>query len=175
MPLPLLGRGSVASKLIQMEPALAPLIRDIAVSGQPSESALSSLADARPLYVELDPSWDRRLVDHLIPKPFWLRFAPHAYGRSDRTASLEKGRRPFKRVLDAAQAPEHKDRATLTMLSARAQEQAIALAALGDRESVSELVGDLRSIDPDHPFAIEMDARMKKQAKGRIDVSGLLQ
>ncbi len=175
VPLPLLGRGSVASKLIQMEPALAPLIRDIAVSGQPSESALSSLADARPLYVELDPSWDKRLVDHLIPKPFWLRFAPHAYGRSDRTASLEKGRRPFKRVLDAAQAPEHKDRATLTMLSARAQEQAIALAALGDRESVSELVGDLRSIDPDHPFAIEMDARMKKQAKGRIDVSGLLQ
>ncbi len=175
VPLPLLGKGSVATKLLALEPALAPLIRDMAVSGMPSEGALSSLADARPLYVELDPSWDKRLVDHLIPKPFWLHFAPHAYGRSDRTMALEKGRRPFKRVLDAAQSPEHKDQATITMLSVRTQEQAIALAALGDRESVGELISDLRAIDPEHPFAAEVEARMKKHAKGRVDVSGLIQ
>lgn len=175
VPLPLIGKGSVATKLLALEPALAPLIRDMAVSGQPSESALSSLADARPLYVELDPSWDKRLVDHLIPKPFWLHFAPHAYGRSDRTAALEKGRRPFKRVLDAAHAAEHKDQATITMLSVRTQEQAIALAALGDRDSVGELVADLRAIDPDHAFATELEARMKKKATGRVDVSGLIQ
>ena len=175
VPLPLIGKGSVATKLLAVEPALAPLIRDMAVSGQPSESALSSLADARPLYVELDPSWDKRLVDHLIPKPFWLHFAPHAYGRSDRTLALEKGRRPFKRVLDAAQTAEHKDQATITMLSVRTQEQAIALAALGDRDSVGELVADLRAIDPDHAFANELEARMKKKATGRVDVSGLIQ
>lgn len=175
VPLPLLDKGSVATKLLALEPALAPLIRDMAVSGKPSENALSTLADARPLYVELDPTWDARLVDHLIPKPFWLRFAPHAYGRSDRTMALEKGRRPFKRVLDAAQSPEHRDRATITMLSVRAQEQAIALAALGDRESVGELVEDLRAIDPDHPFVSEIEARLKKKASGRVDVSGLMQ
>lgn len=175
VPLPLLGKGSVASKLVGMEPALAPLIRDMAVNGKPSENALSSLADARPLYVELDPSWDKRLVDHLIPKPFWLRFAPHAYGRSDRSLALEKGRRPFKRVLDAAQTPEHKDRATLTMLGVRAQEQATVLASLGDRESVGELLEDLRSLDPEHPFAAELEARLKKKATGRVDVSGLIQ
>lgn len=175
VPLPLLDKGSVAAKLLALEPALAPLIRDMAVSGKPSENALSSLADARPLYVELDPSWDKRLVDHLIPKPFWLHFAPHAYGRSDRTMALEKGRRPFKRVLDAAQSPDHRDRATIAMLSARAEEQAIVLASLGDRENVGDLVADLRAIDPEHPFAAELESRLQKKATGRVDVSGLIQ
>jgi hypothetical protein len=175
VPLPLLGKGSVAQKLLALEPALAPLIRDMAVSGKPSEGALSGLADVRPLYVELDPSWDKRLMDHLIPKPFWLEFAPHAYGRSDRTAALRKGRRPFQRVLDVAQGDERKDRATLAMLSVRAEEQAVVLASLGDRESVGALVEDLRAIDPDHPLANELAARMKKKATGRVDVTGLTQ
>jgi hypothetical protein len=158
-----------------MEPALAPLIRDMAVSGQPSEHALSSLADVRPLYVELDPSWDKRLIDHLIPKPFWLRFAPHAYGRSDRTAALEKGRRPFQRVLEVAQSPEHRDRATLIMLGARAREQAVALAALGDRDNVARVMTDLETIDPGQPFLTELETRLRQKPTGRIETDGLLQ
>ncbi|MBK7578700.1 MAG: hypothetical protein IPI67_00720 [Myxococcales bacterium] len=175
VPLPLLSKGSVASKLLALEPGLAPLIRDMAVNGEPSEGALSSLADLRPLYVELDPAWDRRLVDHLIPRPFWLHFAPHAFGRSDRTVALEKGRRPFRRVLAAAQTPDYRDRATITLLSSRAEEQATVLAQLGDRESVAELVADLREIDPAHPFARELEARLKKHPKGGVDVSDLIQ
>ena len=175
VPLPLLTRGSVAQKLLGMEPALAPLIRDMAVNGQPSEHALSSLADTRPLFVELDPSWDKQLVNHLVPKPFWLRFAPHGLGRSDRTASLEKGRRPFQRVLDAAQSADHRDRATLDMLGARAREQAVALAALGDRENVAQIVLDLKAIDPNHPFVTDLEARLRKKPTGRIETSGLLQ
>lgn len=175
VPIPLLDKGSVASQLLAMEPALGPLIRDVAVSGKPSEHALSSLADTRPLYVELDPTWDKRLIDHLIPKPFWLRFAPHAYGRSDRTAALEKGRRPFQRVLAVAQTPDHKDRATLAMLSARAEEQAYVLAALGDRENVADVCEDLKAIDPDHPFVTELSARLGKKPTGKVDVSGLIQ
>jgi hypothetical protein len=175
VPLGLLGRGSVAKHLIALEPGLTALIRDVAVSGQPSELSLSTLADSRPLYVELDPSWDKRLIDHLIPKPFWLRFEPHPYGRSDRTAALEKGKRPFRRVLSAAQDADHRDCATLAMLGDRAREQAFALAALGDRQSVDELVGDLRAIDPNHPFVRELEARLRRKPKGRLDVSGLLE
>jgi hypothetical protein len=175
VPLPLLSRGSVAARLMALEPGLSALIRDVAVSGQPSELSLSTLADQRPLFVELDPTWDKRLVNHLIPRPFWLRFGPHAFGRSDRAAALEKGRRPFQRVLDHAQTSEHRDRATLTMLGARAREQAVALAALGDRESVSEIVDDLKAINPEDPFLRDLDKRLRRRARGSVDVDGLIQ
>jgi hypothetical protein len=146
----------------------------MAISGRPSEYALSTLADARPLFLELDPSWDRRLVDHLQPRPFWLGFAPHALGRSDRAASLSKSRRAFRRVLDVATRPPARDAATLAVLSTRASEQAVALAALGDREGVLGILDDLRRIDPAHAVATEMAARFARQQKGRIDVAGLL-
>jgi hypothetical protein len=174
VPLGLLDRGSVAARLLEADAGLAPLIREMAISGRPSEYALSTLADARPLFLELDPSWDRRLVDHLQPRPFWLGFAPHALGRSDRAASLSKSRRAFRRVLDVATRPPARDAATLAVLSTRASEQAVALAALGDREGVLGILDDLRRIDPAHAVATEMAARFARQQKGRIDVAGLL-
>jgi hypothetical protein len=174
VPLALLDHGSVAARLLETDSALAPLIREMAISGRPSEYALSSLADSRPVYLELDPSWDYRLIEHLLPRPFWLRFSPHALGRSDRSASLGKSRRAFRRVLDAATRPPQRDAATLAVLSARASEQAVALAALGDREGLAGILEDLRRIDPAHSVAAEVSARLERREKGRIDVAGLL-
>ncbi|MCB9582143.1 MAG: hypothetical protein H6717_34225 [Polyangiaceae bacterium] len=175
VPLPLLDKGSVATSLLTMEPNLAPLIREMSLAGKPNEYSLSVLSDTRPLYVELDPSWDRRLVDHMIPKQLWVAFAPHAVGRSDRVAGRKHGRRAFERVLSAASTPTHQDSATLAVLGARAEEQAFALAALGDRGAVGEILADIKRIDPASPFASELEARMKKHRRGRVDVSGLLE
>ncbi|MBX3129779.1 MAG: hypothetical protein KF718_23890 [Polyangiaceae bacterium] len=172
VPMPLLDRGSVATSLLEFEPALAPLIREVALSGKPNEFSLSSLSDVRPLYVELDPSWDTRLVHHLVPERMWLGFAPHALGRSDRKQSFRLGRTAFERVLDVANETTHRDLATLSVLSARAREQAFALATLGDRESVAHLMADLSSIDPEHPFVADMTRRLAR-GTGSIDVSGL--
>lgn len=175
VPLPLLGRGSVADQLVLSQPKLAPLIRDMAIEGRPSEYALSTLAAAHPLYVELDPAWDQRLIDHLVPAPLWLRFAPHALGRSDRRAGLADEQRAFQRVLVAAQGPSgHRDPATLSVLSARVREQAVALAALGDRKSVDALLQDLTAIGGDGAFVSAVQARLARNTRGRIDVAGLL-
>lgn len=174
VPLPLLDRGSIAEDLLAREPKLAPLVRDMAIRGKPTEYSLSTLADARPLYVELDPHWDQRLVDHLTPRPMWLGFAPHALGRSDRTPALAEGQKAFSRVLAAAITPTHRDRATLAVLESRAQEQAVALAALGDRDSVRAILADLKKIDPDQPFIAQMDKRFAEDRRGRVDVAGLL-
>lgn len=174
VPVPLLSRGSVAASLLREEPALAPLVRDLVISGRPSEYALSTLADARPLFVELDPEWDRRLVHHLIPRPLWLGFAPHALGRSDRTAALERGHRSFSRVLAVARTPDYRDAATLSVLTARAREQAVVLASLGDRDSVADLLLGLRDIDPGDPIAAELEARLGEKRRGGVDVAGLI-
>jgi hypothetical protein len=175
VPLPLLDRGSIASELLGREPKLAPLIRDMMIDGKPSEYALSTLAAARPLYVELGATWDQRLIDHLVPAPLGLRFAPHALGRSDRQAGLDDERQAFSRVLAAATSPPgHRDRATLSVLGARVREQAVALAALGDRKSVAVLLGQLERIDQDSTFVSAIQRRLGRATHGRIDVAGLL-
>ena len=77
------------------EPGVAPLLRDVATAGRISEFSLTTLAEARPLFVELDPAGDRRLLDHLRPTPLWRGVATHTLGRSDRGIALSEdgGRR----------------------------------------------------------------------------------
>lgn len=91
IPEPLLERGNVAALLLRQEPALAPLVREMALSGAPSEFSLSSLSDARPLFVEVDSRWSPRLRSHLGPRAFFPSFAAHPLGRSDRAQSLKEG------------------------------------------------------------------------------------
>jgi len=175
VPLALLGRGSIASELVREEPALVPLVRDVAMNGRASEYALSTLADARPLYVELDPEWDKRLLDHLRPTPLWLGFTPHTLGRSDRASALaaDDGRRAFRRVLGVAKAAPLGDRATLAVLGARAKEQAVVLAALGDRDSARRVLGDLGRIEPRSDFAAKLAERLG--GRGPVDARSLLE
>ncbi len=59
VPAPLLERGSLRRRLLATEPELGPLLREMALRGEPGEFALSELSDARPLYVEFDPAWTR--------------------------------------------------------------------------------------------------------------------
>jgi hypothetical protein len=150
VPLGLVGSGSVASDLVREEPALAAVVRDVAMSGRTSEYALAALADVRPLYVELDPGWDKRLLDHLRPTPLWLGFEAHTLGRSDRATALadESGRRAFRRVLGAARDVPGGDPATLSVLGERAREQAVVLAALGDADGVRRVLADLGRLEP---------------------------
>ena len=171
--LPLLNRGDSAARLLQLEPNLAPLIRELRMTGMPSEYALSSLADARPLYLEFDPSWDRRLLEHVLPHPFWLEFAPHALGRSDRTAALEEGREAFTRVMQAASKPLP-DKATLSVLGTGAREQAVLLAALGDRDSAAALVERLELVPEQGAFVSAMQAHLSAKRRG-VDWLRLLQ
>jgi hypothetical protein len=175
VPLALLGRGKIASDLVREEPAMAPLVRDLAMNGRPSEYALATLADARPLYVELDPEWDRRLLDHLRPTPLWLGFTSHTLGRSDRTSALtsEEGRRAFRRVLGVAKGTVPADPATLAVLGARAREQAIVLAALGDRDSARRVLVDLGRIEPRSVFATKLEETLS--AKRVVDARALLE
>jgi hypothetical protein len=175
VPLALLGRGRVATELVRDEPALIPLVRDFAITGRASEFALAGLADARPLFVELDPVWDKRLLDHLRPTPLWLGFTSHTLGRSDRTSALagEDGRRAFRRVLGVAKGVPAGDPATLAVLGARAKEQAVVLAALGDRDSVRRVLGDLGRIEPRSDFAARLEERLT--GRGPVDVRALLE
>jgi hypothetical protein len=174
VPLPLLERGNVQARLLREAPELAPLIREMAIAGRPSEFALSSLADARPLLVEFDPSWDARLREHLLLRPFWMQFTAHPLARSDRKASLARAGQGFSRVLAATQKPGLRDAATRAVLLATLRERAILLASLGDRDTAAEVVKSLATLDPSDPVSRELEARLKARQRGQVDVAGLL-
>ncbi|HEY4103276.1 MAG TPA: hypothetical protein VGM44_05265 [Polyangiaceae bacterium] len=174
VPMPLLERGNVRARLLAAEPALESLIRDVALSGKPSEYALSSLSDARPLYVEFDPSFDHAELEHLIPQPFFMRFAPEPLGRSDRVAGTLEGLDEFRGVIAETRASGSDDAATRSVLLAETRGQALVAAALGDRKNVDAALAALAELDPKDSLARELIAEAKAKPRGELSVARLL-
>lgn len=160
IPEPLLERGNVAARLLRQEPALAPLIREMALSGAPTEFSLSSLSDARPLFVEIDSRWSKRLRDHLAPRAFFPRFSAHPLGRSDRAQSLKENDDGWQRALGVALRPGARDAATLVVMQSELRDRAQLLADAGDREAAEAAVQALFGIDPHDSVAATLTAQL---------------
>ncbi|AUX37724.1 MULTISPECIES: hypothetical protein [Sorangium] len=151
VPIPLLDRGHVAASLLAEERKLAPLLRDFALAGEPTEFALSTLADVRPLYVELDPRWSKRLLGHLNVAGIWLEYAPQPLGPSDRKLATAQSIVPIKRVLEALSAAAVPDTSTATVLASTMRGQSNVVSLLGERvvaQSFVDRLGELAAQDP---------------------------
>ncbi len=166
VPRPLLAHGGLAAQLLSREPQLGPLIRDVAIQGAAGEFALSQLADARPLMVELNPSWDRRLVAHLTPQNLWLRFAPHALGSSDRDRGVDSAERSIRRVLRYAQPLHGTDWTTLGHLRSEIFDQGSAVALTGDKGVGERLLDHLRQVAPSTPETQLLVERLSERNNG---------
>jgi hypothetical protein len=173
VPTTLLERGALRRRLLAAEPALAPLLRDIALGGKPSEYALTTLADARPLFVELDASWDERLSEHIVPQSFWLRFRANPVGRSDRTVALARAGSRFERVVEAVLPGDDPaaTAATRAVVVAGLRQRALFLAARQDRDTALETATVLERLAPND----EVAERVKREltAKGHKEVAAL--
>jgi hypothetical protein len=170
VPQPLLERGNVAQLLLRQEPALAPLVREVALAGEPTEFSLASLSDTRPLFVEVDPAWPKRLRDHLAPRPFFPRFSAHPLGRSDRLQSLKENDAAWQRALESATRPGARDAATLAVLQGELRDRAQLLVDAGDREAAGDVITSLFGIDPHDRVAATLTARLAA-AKDRTPAS----
>ncbi|HYP75570.1 MAG TPA: hypothetical protein VER12_06445 [Polyangiaceae bacterium] len=174
VPMPLLERGNVRARLLRTEPALAPLIREVALSGRASEYALSTLADARPLFVEFDPSFDRAELEHLVPQAFFMRFAPEPLGRSDRVAGLSQGSAEFHSVVLETERDGRRDLATRSVLMAETRGQALVAAALNDRKNLETILITAQGLDPEDALAREIVRQLKSKPRGELSLAQLL-
>jgi hypothetical protein len=172
VPFELLEHGGARAAWLAEEPGLLPLVREMLLKGQPSEYALSGLADARPTYIELDPNSDLRLTSHLLPQPFFTAFAAEPLARSDRREELTAGRSALLRVKTALKHSPDGDPATRSVLSVALAQRALLLASLGDREATSLLVDELSELDPHSSIVSALRRRLGK-GKGRMDVHDL--
>jgi hypothetical protein len=148
VPSHLLHRGRVAMSLIAAEPELEPLLRSHALSGGPSEYALSKLADVRPLHVEFDRTWSKRLVSHLAVDGFWLEYAPQPLGQSDRKLSTTASLLPIRRVMTAIATPVLPDTATASVVAATLRDQSTVLAVLGEHDAAQAFLDEVGRIAP---------------------------
>ena len=174
VPTPLFGDPRLASGLLSAEPSLQQMLRDFSLEGRAGEEALTILSDTRTVLTELDPRWDKRIVSHLVPDQFWLRFAPQPLGPSDRRAAFAELRARFDRVLLASAEMGELDPESRAMLRARMTDVTAEAAMLGDREDTLSLLERLLKVTSGDRFATELTQRLSVTKAGAIDVKGLL-
>jgi hypothetical protein len=174
VPTAAINQSSVRLDLVEREAALVPVVRDVLLTGKPSELSLSGLADARPMYVELDPNWDARLYAHLVPHSFFSEFAPQPLGRSDRSAGVESATERFDEVAAEIRGKPGRDPATREVLAASLSERAILLEALGDRASASSVTDELLELAPRSSVGLSLRARFANKGRQALDVRALL-
>lgn len=172
VPAPFLSSGAYMERLLTLEPELSPLLRQLTVHGVADEYSLCRLADLRPVFVELDPAWDTRLLEHLRPEPTWLGFSPHALGASERQEGMARSYAAIRRL---RQANPGKDPTTSRALASSASDQAVLLAALGDRGDARRLLRVVRRLEPADPLALELGARLDQTSRGRVAINHLLE
>src|SRR5690606_3891090 len=146
VPSALLSHGTLAANLLELEPKLHHVIRDVAAQGEVSEYAMAELADARPLRVEYDPAWTPRMLEHMVGDGLWFRFAPHPMGRSDRVEGIATSVEALSRVRDAALTRHGRDDATLQRLGDDALQHALLLTSLGELKAARKEVRRLHDV-----------------------------
>jgi hypothetical protein len=163
VPAPLLERGGLRRRLLAVEPELGPLLREMALRGEPGEFALSELSDARPLYVEFDPEWDSRLLAHLGPRAFFIRYSPHPLGHSDRRAALQKGDEGLERVMKSLGDDPSEERATRAVVISLLRERARLFDAVHDTQALSLSLERLAALDPQDSVLRELYPKLPRR------------
>ena len=163
---PLLARGSAMPNLLPVEPEAAQLVRDFALTGKAEEYSLSALADRRPLYVELDREWDRKVVDHLAIDGAWLRYSPQVLGKSDRSMTshvLVKGGR----VSASIDTGMMRGDSTAVITTRTLKEHATTLSLIGMNKESGELLAGIEHLDGDDAFATSARLRLAHATRRR--------
>jgi hypothetical protein len=180
-----LTQSSLTRDTTRATPSTAPLLRQLWVNGVADEYSLSHLADERPVFVELDPAWDRRLLEHLRPEGLWLRYSAPALDASDRRTAATSGRAALRRVLadlgiersapGGLELAQGLDRDTRRALGDAVARQALSLVTLAEHDSARRALRAARRIDPDNPLAAGLTVHLAEPARGRVAAANLLE
>jgi hypothetical protein len=164
----LLSASALQSDTALTEPSLLPLLRELWVNGAADEYSLSRLADLRPVFTELDPAFDRRLLEHLRPDGVWLGVSAHALGPSERRAGAARSRGELHHLLELAGGITALDSTTRRQLADAVAGQALLFVQLGEREPAEQLLRAARRIDRDGPIGRALEARLAEPALGYV-------
>jgi hypothetical protein len=153
VPIPLLDRGRVARTLLTQGREFEPLVRDFAISGRPSEFALSTVADVHPLHVEMDRTWSKRLVTHLMAFGLWLEYAPQPLGPSDRKSRSAAALVSMERLIGLWSKSAVSDPSTAAVLTETMRGHASVFSTLGDHAVADAFTDRVVALAAHEPLA----------------------
>jgi len=168
---PLLLRSAGLARLLPHGPEVAPIVRDLALTGSASEYGLSVLADARPLLVELDASWDPRMLAHVELDGTWLRFDAAALGASDRASDGASALATEAKIAAHVQGGARRDAVSAEVVGRTLKEQMTALSLVGLAEATPPLLDELERLVPGDPFVVSARLRVSHAVKRRRGAS----
>lgn len=143
--------GPAMLSALANDPKLAPVVRDLALTGAATELSLATLADARPLYVQYDPRWDKSLARHLVPGGVFDVFLPEPHGMTDRKRALDAFL-PLRQKLEKDVATP-RDPETTAITASLLRSRLDALAAIDEKEVLPRAIDDVRAFAPEDPTA----------------------
>jgi hypothetical protein len=137
------GNGRSAPRGGPFATDLVPLLRDLALSGAPTEASLSALSSVRPFVASYDPAWGPTIGRHLLPMEIFDRVQPEPLASSDR-------RRAFESFVDARQELHQQIAGDLDLCAATAsllRARATLFATLGERQLLERAASDVRPFE----------------------------
>jgi hypothetical protein len=172
VPSPFITAGSIGRELLRSDPSSTPLLRQLWVNGSADEYSLSRLADERPVRVELDRAWDRRLLEHLRPDGLWFAFSAPALGDSERRDAVAQVGAELRGILELAGGEAALDGNSRRALGDAIGAQALAFARLDRDEPARRLLSAALRIDRSSPLVREARLELAEGARGRVAASG---
>lgn len=123
LPTRLLTHPGLTQRIALREPSTKPLLQAWLARSEPDEFGLSTLADVRPVLLQLDGPLARETRRHLEPHGFWTEYRTEPPGKSDRTAALAVSTQTIQSCVDALNASVRPDNVALGLLKRAALSQ----------------------------------------------------
>ncbi|MEM1413519.1 MAG: DUF2723 domain-containing protein [Myxococcota bacterium] len=169
VPMPFLAYPGMAERLAEDAPDLAPLLSATLLRGQLPVAELQSLAGARPVFVELDPSLSPEVLDALVPEGLLARALSDPSTEGDRAEGEARLRRSWSRR-DARLAGS-RDLETSRRRLWRAYLEALWLARAGRREAAREATQRGLREAPNETLLLALQRALDAEAEGPLDVT----
>lgn len=164
VPLDDIGGPSVRAALART-PALVPLVRDVTLTGLPTEVALSNLAGEHPVYLVYSSRWERALARHLVPAGALDRFEPEPRGVADRKRGVELAEVALAPIISVGREADARllGASTAALLAARAE----GFAAIHDRDLGARTVATMQALAAGEVRIASLEARFRAGKGGR--------
>lgn len=163
VPLSELSQARHVRRWLKQEPELHGLLVDLSLSDLPSERSLTRLIDTRPVFIEPSPSWDQRLLEHVVPGLPLSAMSTHALARSDRLAALDRVPAVIERIMTASEHGARSDRATLSLFKQDMEQLRLTLAPI-DRVAASHVEELSPFVKPPDPDLLDKNQRASSLA-----------
>jgi hypothetical protein len=173
VPLPLLTYPKLVDRLVADQPELKPLLRDYVLEGALSASNLQSLANLRPVYVEMDIRVEPEMMDLLVPDQLYHRVLTADAAAFDDVAARHAYAALWADIYQRIGRPI--DEHTKAQLLWRHYADSLYFAAIGATDAALGTVDAGLALNPQAQELVMMRQALKKASPGeRIDISAFV-